>query len=278
MAGILIEGPSDVPRCNILVNKLIKERSSVLFVGEGDFSFTVAFAALREFEQPQMDKSMFDSITSTCCYAKEIKKVQLDRVVRRCISECKCLLGIPSNEPASDIDQITEQIEVLQLSGSEKRFKLQDKMVTLTKKLEKDLSLELHYSIDGRSIPDCLLSNVEVIWFQCPWRLGGPHQLIIEFFEGLAEKISEGVLVCIGITTHHKYFRRYDLQTILSTTKQSYEFLGADKELVDLILKLGYHHEGWDDIHDYIKEYHKTLIFKKRYTTAFADFLKLAKY
>jgi hypothetical protein len=265
----------DIPRCNILANKLIKERSSVLFVGEGDFSFTVAFAALREFEQSQMDKSIFDSIIST---RYETKKVELDRVVRRCISKCKSLLGIPSDEPPSaNMDQITKQIEALQLSGSEKRIKLQDKMVTLIKKLENDPSLELYYGIDGRSIPDCLLSNVEVIWFQCPWREDGPHDLIIEFLEGLAEKISEGVLVCIGISTHPKYFPRYDLQTILSTTQQSYEFLGADKELVNLILKLGYRHEGLKNIHGYIKEYHTTLIFKKRYTTAFADFIKHAK-
>ncbi len=42
---------SDLQRCSILTRLLIAERRSVLFVGEGDFSFTVAFAALREFER-----------------------------------------------------------------------------------------------------------------------------------------------------------------------------------------------------------------------------------
>lgn len=37
-----------LPRTELLTELLIDERRNVLFVGEGDFSFTVAFAALRE--------------------------------------------------------------------------------------------------------------------------------------------------------------------------------------------------------------------------------------
>ena len=40
-----------VQRNNILYDTLISDQPEVLFVGEGDFSFTVAFAALRCFEK-----------------------------------------------------------------------------------------------------------------------------------------------------------------------------------------------------------------------------------
>ena len=57
-----------------LYDLLIKERSSVLFVGEGNFTFTVAFAALRQYEcmsekkftAKELSEHVWVGITSTC--------------------------------------------------------------------------------------------------------------------------------------------------------------------------------------------------------------------
>ena len=52
MAGKLTlklqEGLQEVEEIDLLTNLLILQRNSVLFVGEGDYSFTAAFAAFRE--------------------------------------------------------------------------------------------------------------------------------------------------------------------------------------------------------------------------------------
>lgn len=50
-----------------LTDILIKQRKPVLFVGEGNFTFTVAFAALRKYLQKSPDKqnSVWEGITAT---------------------------------------------------------------------------------------------------------------------------------------------------------------------------------------------------------------------
>lgn len=54
-----------VSRTDILTQVLIDERRSVLFVGEGDFSFTVAFAALRQSKRSSSVHRTWDGIIAT---------------------------------------------------------------------------------------------------------------------------------------------------------------------------------------------------------------------
>ena len=60
---------ASVPKIMCLHDILIKGRANVLFVGEGNFTFTVAFAALREGARDPgncINPGVWDGITSTC--------------------------------------------------------------------------------------------------------------------------------------------------------------------------------------------------------------------
>ena len=94
--------------------------------------------------------------------------------------------------------------------------------------------------------------------------------LIWNFLLNLAKQIDSGVLVCIGITTRFPYIQSYGLEGILgiglaggTPVFREYNFLGADDELIQNILRFGYHHQGFEDIHDKIRDHHVTLVFQK---------------
>ena len=84
---IKIQEGLEVERKDILTKLLIEERKSVLFVGEGDFSFTVAFAALRKAEGQPRNRGTWDGITAT---RKEWNqpKPKFSNVLRVCKKEC----------------------------------------------------------------------------------------------------------------------------------------------------------------------------------------------
>ena len=133
---------------------------------------------------------------------------------------------------------------------------------------------DCYCGIDARNLPPHLIPHKGVIWFQCPWDLN-PGQLIREFLLNAAPKIvHEDSYVCVGITKHHDYIQRYQLESILgenllaeddsTEVLKSYTFLGADDKLIKSILDFGYRHEGHRDIHYYIRDYHVTLIFQRK--------------
>ncbi len=60
---------------------------------------------------------------------------------------------------------------------------------------------------------------------------------------------------------------KYQLEHILEDnrdgcTLDQYEFLGVDDVLIKKLLSYGYIHQGAKNIHDPIKDYHVTLVFK----------------
>lgn len=77
----------------------------------------------------------------------------------------------------------------------------------------------------------------------------------------------------MGITDHEDYIDRYYLENILQKNGakcvpellKKFKFVGADVELVEDILKFGYHHtsESGTDIHEHILNNHVTLVFQK---------------
>ena len=134
--------------------------------------------------------------------------------------------------------------------------------------------LKMYYGVDACNIPRKLLplsSNI-VVWFQCPWD-DHPGQLIENFLLNTADKLRASSYVCVGITSHTGYVRRYHLDEILGAKLKArdgstkvltrYTFLGADTKLIARILEFGYHHQGKNDIHDKIKGDHLTLVFQK---------------
>ena len=98
-----------------------------------------------------------------------------------------------------------------------------------------------------------------------------------DFLLDVGGKVCENTLVCIGITRHEHYAHRYELEKILGPRLKAqadstdclkkYEFLGADDDLVKSILNFGYLHTNVKDLrgfHDYIRDYHVTLVFRKK--------------
>ena len=120
------------------------------------------------------------------------------------------------------------------------------------------------YRIDARCIPSTLTDNHDVVWFQCPWKPHATYELICDFLLNLAEQIENGVYVCVGITKHEGYFKRYNLEKLFIDCEWEYSYLGESCELVNQILRFGYYHEGVRDIHERIRNYHATLVFKKK--------------
>lgn len=122
------------------------------------------------------------------------------------------------------------------------------------------------------------------IWFQCPWREKDVNGLISNFLLDVSDKVRENTLVLIGITRHGMYVSRYKLQTILGTglmakdnstdCLKKYKFLGADDDLIKDILSFGYLHmgiSGKDSIHNNLRDYHVTLVFKKKASESVGD-------
>lgn len=254
-----------VPWIDILTKLLIRERRSVLFVGEGDFSFTVAFAAVREHgrlgQTGAPNPGTWDGIISTRYEPNDENMSKpppvFPCVVSSCICDCQihCQMHCQLHRysPQRFYTITSERIQVLQ------RLKNANDLVWIC-------------GIDATAIPPELTVNSSVIWFQCPW-LPGPsiYPLIHDFLMRTSETITAGVYVCIGITSHPDYVERYELPKILgyagsssvTDVMKTYWFCGADDTLIESILSFGYHHQGLKDIHDYIRHNHVTLVFCK---------------
>lgn len=243
---------------NILTELLIENLpKKVLFVGEGDFTFTVAFAALRERARKKQSREtwegVWDNIISTRYEPEEDKEIpNLCGVKDRCIESS------------------------IQYSRKEhKEMKVRDHILSLPPVTRKWLS-----GCDARSIPPL---HVDVIWFQCPWipasvSNNSTYALLSDFLLNLAENHAlVDTYVCVGITTSFPYIIEYNLEGILgeylaavdNSTRvlQKYTFIGADDELVQKVLSFGYHHQTVHenkDIHSIIKTTHLTLIFQAK--------------
>lgn len=279
MAVFLTPDPVDlvgIPRNNdILSQMLIVERRSVLFVGEGDFSFTVAFAALRAFNHREGIHA-WSGITSTryepagsedeqqfvgekrvqCKPRSNLKEVKLECIA----SFTDSFLSKLQHDLLFDASQ-------LHITEVDRNRRI---LASITS-LPSDFAWPWLYGIDALAIPKELIHNKKVIWFQCPWirRCDGvTHALIRDFLLNAAGRIEGGVHVCIGITEHPNYFAEYQLEnlTLDRDISEKYVFLGGDDMLVKEVLKFGYRHQTADsstDIHQYILDYHVTIIFQR---------------
>ena len=281
-----------VKKHNILHDTLISNQPKVLFVGEGDFSFTVAFAALRCFGQidhstkiwenmgePQMQIKEFSDVWSRITSTRYERKPvpSLEEVKITCIKLCADFLLrkiLRSNESENEAEMKCSRYDI-ELN----RWKLKE-IKNLPNVPEASMWL---YGIDALSIPPDILRENGVIWFQCPWVPSccpndpSTHDLISGFLLSIAKHINKETLVCIGITTRFPYIKNYQLQKILGENLAAdsystevlakYDFWGADDQLVNEVLSFGYYHHTVHEavnIHHKILDHHITLMFIKR--------------
>lgn len=274
-----------VLRNNILFDLLITNRNkNVLFLGEGDFSFTVAFAALRVYHGQVQAYYTWSGITSTryepdgpegefqlfgktlvpCKPGLNLKEVKLE-----------CVASV-ADYAFSKLQQVlAEPYQIGMLSTLFQTLSIKiDKYVN---KIQSIKSLPILpgnsclYGIDALAIPRELLQANQVIWFQCPWIKrcdGDTYPFIYNLLLNAATHIGSNVHVCIGITKHDAYFDYYGLDRLTSDRNISgmYDFLGGDDVLVKKVLSFGYHHQTVTsyDIHQKILEDHVTLIFRRK--------------
>jgi hypothetical protein len=109
----------------------------------------------------------------------------------------------------------------------------------------------------------------KVVWFQSPYVSGGTGKLVKAFLDHMATKKAEYVL--IGITTHDDYICKYGLieneilkleHGQLQSLQAQYEFVVADKSLINDLLLHGYCHKWCSKHNDDIHDHHLTLVFK----------------
>lgn len=247
--GIKIGERFEVKRKEILIKLLIEKRESILFVGEGNFTFAVAFAALRKATKPcedsaDEDSDTWDDITATCY---ESNRPKFKDAVKVCKEECD--------------------------SDDEKK---------ILRKLEKPPSCSWKCDVDAYHLVQSFPSETfSVIWFQCPYvgKEDKTWNLIQYFLLSASHRVESGGLVCVGITRHEDYLPHYQLEKLITLPytnniediHKRYKNPFADITLVKEVLSYGYKHQSYlhdqgIDIHETIKDCHVTLVFERKST------------
>ena len=244
----------DVPRINLFIF-LIMDRAKILLVGEGDFTFTLAYAACRQSKKTSYKP--WEGITST--RYEPVGPVGEVQYVGETPVQCK---------PAPTLSEvksvcITSHANIIEGFPDPPADAWQ-------------------YGIDATALPPALTEDQQVMWFQCPWVLEEPGSfytgtLISNFLLNMAAQIQPGVHVCVGIANKFPYVKHYNLEAILgerltasdnsTPVLEKYQFVGADCELIEELLKFGYHHRSVHDnkdIHGIIIRSHVTLVFKRK--------------
>ena len=241
--------------------------SRVLFVGEANFTFSVAFAALRKVRSGS-DKP-WNGIISTCLGA-ELPTFSRTKV------QCIATSFKYHNQVKNHLDKELQDLGLASDIGISGDTHLLLKIRAL---LDLPPPPPQYHHLYWRPNIDALepLNIFDVIWFQCPWvHPGSVADLVEGFMLNAAHNTSESQRVCLGITTCRAYVHRYELERILgenlrgedgsTATLQKFHFLGADTELIAKILSYGYHHhsDSGKDIHNLILPHHVTLVFQRK--------------
>ena len=213
-----------LPRAT-LPDILLDPNSQILFLGEGNFTFSFSFACLR---------GSWENLVVTA-YHEEL----------------------PTFEQAQ-MDTIRNILDNLRWSPEEPALQY----IRTVSSFRKPEIAWLH-SIDATNIPDALLTPI--IWFQCPWvtRWKRTPDLLKNFFQHAGEKQQPGDIVILGIISKQPYCESYALDFLAQGTEH-YEFLGADNHFITHLLKRGYKHQGIRDIHRIIYDTHLSLLFRHK--------------
>lgn len=239
----------------------------VLFVGEGNFTFTVAFATLRACHRCSIisaDKSVWDGIHATRYESvyEMAPEVSLTEAKLKCIES---------------ISQIFSQSTPGVHSPGVQHMTLH-RIKHIVDLPEIPPSAEWKYGVDATDLC-CNLSHTDlmsyaVFWFQCPWS-NNPCLLINKFLLSLLSIAEDqNYHVCIGISKQFPFIKGYGLEAILGANLcclpnsnkilSLYDFCGADDTFIKEILRFGYRHQGNKDIHSQIFSDHVTLVFKRK--------------
>ena len=214
-----------INRIDRLYDLLIRQRQPVLFVGEGDFSFTVAFAALREHKRRRS--------SGEDCFATRhtvqppplppLPTFQVwERIKSTRYEPKKCMVRYrsPVPKPPADVQKVKLACisNVIRYSLATGRITCKHFAIVVESilSLKRMCNFKIRYGVDARRIPPSLIPPAGgVVWFQCPWLGRDTGELIREFLLSTAHHLDGGSYVCVGITKHKSYSKRYELEDIL---------------------------------------------------------------
>jgi hypothetical protein len=242
---------ANVQNLDLLRPLLVNERRGVVLVGEGNYTFSIAFAVVRKSWEG-FTSTRYDSIDPVECSKPQFTEAKLTSI-EFCINSGRWF-GVDTSTILENIAHVVN----LQPPPEENWL----------------------FGIDATNIPDSLNVCGKVVWFQCPWvkigTPGSPAKLIASFLEHMGMKQSHNDYLLVGIATFFPYVKQYRLQDILGenlsgpTDKSGkYDFLGVDTALIRSILQHGYRHQACDanvDIHTQLLNNHITLIFQRNAT------------
>ncbi len=244
----------DVPRVCMLKSFLVEgPQPDVVIFGEGNFTFSVAFAALRQ-SWKGITSTRFEAV-SPVFPEPQFREVQLEAITY-CIRNAEIAFDFTKElkleAKARTLDRVSE---VLQLPYPDPQT--------------------WRFGVNATDMPQGLDVRGKVVWFQCPWVSRARSDqttfgLISSFLTCMAGRQGAGDYVLIGIVTIFQYVTNYKLEVLLQYAvagSVNYDFVGADEELIKDILECGYHHKAVaGDIHNVILNHHLTLVFQKRST------------
>ena len=205
---------------------VINSETRLILLGEGNFSFTVAFASKR--------KSWKNIYPST------YESNPLPNVSSVILLTMKNVLNDANN-------------------NQEKTLELLKEISNLNETDQSDWAIGIDAT---KNIPDNV--PLDVVWFQCPWatKWKRTNLLLENFLKHLSGKQSSGMIAIIGMITILPYISSYGVQSLINN--EFYEFIGADNKLIFELLTRGYRHLGIRDIHHIIYHSHLSLIFKRK--------------
>ena len=284
---------ANVKVVNILEDLLVNSdsRRHIVIVGEGNFTFSIALAALRG--------SSWDGIISTArchldnldsCPDPLLEDVSGHESGRGYPSQRTCLCGRFIEWSLDSIKLISIKYCMSNVLQSEAAQTLTDSGQLLadsklkTRKLSNIETIiglpsppngALMFGIDATNLPPYLSVKNKVVWFQCPWiplydrrTKSAIYDLILRFLQHMGDEQSENDYVLIGIVKLFPYVKEYLLGKMLGEDPViAYDFLGADNTLIKKIIRFGYKHESSvnsKDIHEKLLPHHLTLVFKHR--------------
>lgn len=221
----------------------------VIFVGEGNFTFSTAFASLRG--------GWSNIIASDKVHTLPDYNKTLLLTIRNCL---KYNNELPANTPEEgyDIYQTTTQFiaKIVNLPWTQFLPHIDATRLRETELFNADPPHDAHRC---------------AIFFQCPYAgyaNDETKQLVRDFISSASEVQRPGDFLFIGITTMFPYCKNYGLPEVIGVRGHAqnnrYRFMGADTEFPKDMLRRGYEHQAVIDIHDKIKDRHITLCFTKQ--------------
>lgn len=253
MAGgaenITVEGIAMPRKDGYVKRKTIKNKVRAIFVGEGNFTFSTAFASCR---------GSWDNIIASDIGGVPDYYQTLVLTVRSCLQY--------SNELIKR-DEIQSQKEGLEFY--EETIQLIDKIVNLGDTIFRP-------RVDATRLQEACYADLFdtdltcAIFFQCPYvgyEKDETKHLVRNFLSAASKVQRAGDVLFIGITTYFPYCKNYGLPELIGyggqARRNGYHFKGADTEFSKDMLRRGYKHKAFFEIHDKIKDTHLTLCFLK---------------